>query len=194
MKKPVLVIIIAVVWIYMGINMFSRGIGWLAAHDAVQSMLNNLEALKSGDDSTNQFAKILEIPPDMFLRHHKLAGIIQMAIGLFFIVSAFYLLRLRAWARTALEIISWIGLTFAVVYGVFIIFMWNLLGPIFKELEMSSSEGIPEFSYLYNNMIYLSVFSAVALIAVILMIIFLRGKTIRNAVKLSSTVNLGTAD
>ena len=183
MKKPVLVIIIAVVWIYMGINMFSRGIGWLAAHDAVQSMLNNLEALKSGDDSTNQFAKI----PDMFLRHPTLVGIIQMAIGLFFMVSAFYLLRLRAWARTALEIISWFGLTFAVVYGVFIIFMWNLCGPIFKELEMSSSEGIPEFSYLYNNMIYLSVFSAVALIAVILMIIFLRGKTIRNAVKSSSS-------
>ncbi|MFH0889487.1 MAG: hypothetical protein V1871_09805 [Planctomycetota bacterium] len=188
MKKPVLVIIIAVVWIYMGINIFLRGIGLLAAHDVVQSMLNNLEALKSGDDIPYQLDKVLGI----IIKHPTLMGIIQMAIGLFLMVSAFYLFRLRAWARTALEITAWFGLTLVSVYGVFIIFLWKVSQPMFEELSIGGE--IPEFSYMYNTLIYMSVFSAIAIIAVILMIIFLRGKTIRNAVKSSSTVNQETTN
>jgi TRAP-type C4-dicarboxylate transport system permease small subunit len=100
-------------------------------------------------------------------------------------VAAFYLLRLRAWARIGLEIIYWFDLVICSVSAVFIILMWkvfhSVMSPILKEMEISP-EGMPEFSYMYNQMIYTSVSLAITLSFVILMIILLRWETVRNAV------------
>lgn len=171
MKKRILVIIITVIWIYIGINRFYIGIGWLSTHGA-EHFFNNLKLLKSGDDISWQSDKVLGII-EIVMKHHMLVGIIQMAIGVFFMVSAFYFLRLRAWARMALEITSWFWLILAIANVVFAIFLWNSFTPMRKELEISA-EGLSEFSYMYNQIIYLSVFSVIILIAVILMIILLR--------------------
>ena len=191
MKKPILVIILVVVFMLGGIKMLSSGIGWLKGHESFQLLIDNLEELKSGDDASKQLSNGLEIP-GMLLKHHTLVGIIQMVIGLFIMVSAFYLFRLRAWARIGLEIISWFWLAWAAVCCVFVIFIWKKSWPMFEEMWMPSPTEIPEFTSIYNNLIYISVFIAVILSVAILMIILLRWKTVRNAVKAGSIpVNTG---
>ncbi|MEK7309420.1 MAG: hypothetical protein AAB038_01220 [Planctomycetota bacterium] len=198
MKKPILVIILVVAWMLIGIKIFSGGIGWLKAHDVSQVIINFFEESKTDDDIPKQFSNVVGIV-GIFYKYHTLMGIIRVVMGLFILVSAFYLLRLRSWARMALEIIAWFNLVLATAGVVLFIFIWKTwfftMSPILEEMAISPTEifeGMPELSYMYNQLIYSSVFSVVYLSAVILMIILLRGKTVRNAVKLSpDSVNAG---
>ena len=173
----------------IGIGIIISGIGWLKMHLDAQVF----EKLKLGEDIPKQFLSALGMF-EMLYKHHTLLGIIRLGLGLFIMVSAFYLLRLRAWARTALEIVSWFGLVLASALVALLVFIWSYFFSMSKEFEISISKGfeisikdmlelITESSYMYNQFIYWSVRSVVYLCVVILLIILLRLKTVRNAVK-----------
>ena len=160
MKKPVSVTIIAWIWIVVAIKM----------------LLSAIRILKKGypeplENVSNPF-KIM----DVFLRHFETVGIISIIISIFIIIIAFYFLKLRAWAKTAIETISWLGLIYFTCLGIYGLFIWKEIVSFVKETNTQMG------SFIFISHVATSVFVVLIIIALIVMIIFLRGKTIRDAV------------
>jgi hypothetical protein len=57
-------------------------------------------------------------------RYFDSLAIIQILFALFVIIACIYFLKLRAWARAALEGISWLGLLFVAGFGIFWVTSW----------------------------------------------------------------------
>lgn len=50
---------------------------------------------------------------------------VQMLVGLVVVFCAIGLLQLRPWARRAIEVLCWLGLTFVVCFSIFWVFLWT---------------------------------------------------------------------
>ncbi len=108
-----------------------------------------------------------------------LLGVLQLGVGIFFLVAGIQFLKLRAWARTALEISTWLGLIYGVISGLWGIYEWTSMDP-----TTVFGKGIPIDAYALKRfgVIASVVGMAVWTILSIVIIKLLRGETIRNAV------------
>ncbi|MEE9615067.1 MAG: hypothetical protein V3W31_09015 [Thermodesulfobacteriota bacterium] len=100
--------------------------------------------------------------------------IVQIGVGLFVMLSAVYLLKLKAWARTVLEVVSWLGL---LKVGLSAAILYQLRDAL-PELKV---EGLPidvvSISLVGNFTIMLIMAASLVVI-----IALLRGKKVREAV------------
>ena len=111
------------------------------------------------------------------------SGLIAMGrgvIAIFVIIASIQFLSLRRWARTALEVITWLGLVYVVGFGIFGLIMWITTFSSEWVSEGGASGPLSGFGIFLAVMIsVVTSFCAVPLIAIIK---FLRGRTIREAV------------
>ncbi len=64
-----------------------------------------------------------QIVPAMFDYLGLLCGL-QLLVAIFVLVAAIQFLRLRAWARTALEVVTWLQLIYTVGFGLLWVGAW----------------------------------------------------------------------
>ena len=87
---------------------------------------------------------------DIFVGIYKnyiLVSSIQFLLGLYLLISGIYFLKLRAWARSAVEAICWVMLFFLIVFAVYWVFMWidfsgNVLESTKIDLSLLKLAGI----------------------------------------------------
>jgi hypothetical protein len=105
---------------------------------------------------------------------HIYAGL-MLPVGAFILVAAVRFLQLRAWARTALEVISWLGLVYLVGSGAF----WLYAMP---EMATAMGHGEPHMFRMMMGAVMAVIFIVVFVLPNVVLIKFLRGQKIRDAV------------
>jgi len=104
--------------------------------------------------------------------------IVQFLVALLAIVSGIYLLRLHPWARTAIEILSWLAFIYSVGFGIYWVYMWiSMTGNM---PQSAASENAKTFQIMGTVMgiVVISIFS----VPLGMMIRYLRGPVVRTAV------------
>lgn len=103
----------------------------------------------------------------------------QILIGAFVIVAAVQFMRLRAWARTALEVVSWLGLAYVIGTGIMSVAAWG------KISGMASKAGFGSAPSAFGTMgLILSVGTMVVFAVPLIVVIWhLRGETISKVVR-----------
>jgi hypothetical protein len=61
----------------------------------------------------------------VFFRHLIPFAALQSLVGAFAIVAGVKFLRLRAWARLAMEALSWVSFVYILVNGVLVVYLWD---------------------------------------------------------------------
>lgn len=163
MNRPTALLVVAWLWIIIGILTIAGG-GFVAFQSIV--IHNILDEL----DVKNPTAERMGVDAPLFIM--SIAYIIvfvSFAVGVFAVISGFFLLKLRNWARLSLEILSWLWL----ILMIFTLIIWVRNFTFFK------SEGIA-FANIIATLIWMIPFIA--------SIILLRRKTVREAVKRRDTL------
>ncbi|MEK6690913.1 MAG: hypothetical protein AABY78_06400 [Nitrospirota bacterium] len=108
-----------------------------------------------------------------------LLSFLQIVLAIFMLIAGIQFLRLRAWARTALEVICWIGLIFSVGFGIFWVASWASITP-----DLPVAEGTLRQTKIINiiGMLMGIIVIVVWVVPIIVITKVLRGKTIREAV------------
>jgi hypothetical protein len=111
-------------------------------------------------------------------QHFELIAMVQCALAIFIIIAGIQFLRLRRWARIALEVVAWLGLVYVVAFGIFWVVSW--LG-ITSSIPIT--EGAPGPTPLFGifGAVMGSVVALCWAVPFVVIIIFLRGKTIKEA-------------
>jgi hypothetical protein len=114
--------------------------------------------------------------PISLFRNFWWLALAQIGVAGFIIYASIQFMKLRAWARAALEIVAWIGLTFGLGFGIHWAFGW---------LDMTTN--VPKkFPGRFEHFRYLVLAAGMFgilfwIVPVAVVIGFLRGKTIRQA-------------
>jgi hypothetical protein len=102
----------------------------------------------------------------------------QSVVALISIWAGVSLLRLRAWAKTAIEGLSWLGLLYTVGFGVYWLYMWISMAG-----QMPGDVGQIDLDMFRTMGAVLGVVVTVTLaIPLGIMIWYLRGKEVREAI------------
>jgi hypothetical protein len=107
-----------------------------------------------------------------------LLAILQMGGGMFFLIAGIQFLGLRAWARTALEGISWVWVVYTVISGIWGVYRVTTLD------WATLLEGLPMDTEAMKRFGLIASVVATALWTVLLIVIirYLRSEKVRNAV------------
>jgi hypothetical protein len=161
---PTCVTVIGWFWIIIGVLMaFSGLMGALAFTSMSQIPHSHIKTHSTEFFQSGVFS---------FVFHHLVIfAILQVCIAILSIIAGINFLRLRAWARATLEILSWLGLTFTVSFGVFWLFDCRI-----------PSENISFISNIFG--VGLGIFMLVIYsVPLVVIIKFLRGMTVRTAIQ-----------
>jgi hypothetical protein len=111
-------------------------------------------------------------------QYFELIAIVQVAFAIFVMIASIQFLMLRRWARTALEIIAWVGLVYLVGFGIAWVVSW-----IGITSNIPLTEGVSGPSPMFNivGVVMGSLVTVCWVVPLVVIIIFLRGKTIRTA-------------
>jgi hypothetical protein len=112
-------------------------------------------------------------------RYFDTLAILQILFALFIIITCIQFLKLRAWARAALEGISWLGLVFVAGFGIFWIISWISATSGIAVAE--STAGPPSIFGLIGIVMGVTIM-AIWAVPLVVIIKFLRGIHIREAV------------
>jgi len=129
-----------------------------------------------------------QIPPDLqallkpmmlVLDNFELIMVLQLVVAIFAIVSGVYFLKLRKWARTAMEALTWLAVAYTVVLGVYGVYLW-----------VSTIGGIPvdQLPPGMENLKYIGVMIGVVVslifcVPFVIMLVKLRGAGIKSIVE-----------
>lgn len=108
-KRPTAVSVIGWFWIIVGGFMTLASVSVLLQEPPSESLIREM----SKDSSLGAWV----------FRHYVLFALLQVAVAQVAIVSGIGFLRLRKWARIALEVLSWLGVAFVGAIVVKMIFM-----------------------------------------------------------------------
>ncbi|MBN1255800.1 MAG: hypothetical protein JXA50_11050 [Deltaproteobacteria bacterium] len=172
-KRPTAVTVIG--WIFIAgaiLMIFSGGMGFMAF--SFMQHMGGEAAPPIPEDAPFQFG-VMEV----IFQHFGLIALVQIALAAFILIASIQFLRLRRWARTALEVIAWLGLVYFVGFGIFFVASWIAMTSNIPFSEGASGPS-PMFGIFGAVMGFVvTLFWAVPLVVII---IFLRGKIIRGAV------------
>lgn len=168
-KRPPLVTVIGWIFIIFSILMILGGVMGLTVYSFM---------LKAGGGN---IPPVSEDMPALFkvisivFQNFGLLVFLQIIFAVFMLIAGIQFLRLQAWAKTALEAISWLGLAFTIGFGI----LW---------VDMVSSLPVKEGTTVPRDMI--DVFGAAAgitimivwAVPIIVIIRLLRGKTVKEAI------------
>ena len=174
MKRPRSVTVIG--WIWIGIGSLMLFSSMMALTMFVVQVRPHFEGAGAGSglDKLPWFGRF-------FLRNVEVFAAAQAGLAIFVIVSGRYFLKLRLWARTSLEAVSWLGLAYVVGFGIF-------FGITFiRTFASGEVQGGPPFVFIAIVVpIMLVVMVGVHAVPLGVIIWFLRGKTIRGAMNRGS--------
>jgi len=173
MQRPRSVTVIAWIWIVLGALTFFPGVLLLAALLVMDVPLVS----PPGPALPKSF-------PLAFLILHWLGRwtpivlILWTAGGCVALVSGIYFLKLRTWARTSLEVLSWLGLLYLGYLTLYNLLEWIIVAfpggprpmPVVRDMRA-----------VIGGIAGIVIFVVASATLLILMIKFLRGETIRNA-------------
>lgn len=163
--------IIGGLFILIGSLMFVSGTLDLVAFEKLGSvkMVNATPAIR---ETPAAFRAVLELYQQNFM----LVTLAQVVVSLFMVFSGVFFLKLHGWARTVLEVLSWIGLVYVLAVEVFYITTWMgfVAGPVVDGI----SKGAVSFMLL-------GVVLGTALWGILLAAIvkYLRGKVVKDTLE-----------
>jgi len=107
--------------------------------------------------------------------------LLQLLVATLTIISAANFLRLRAWARAALEAITWLGLIGAIGFGIFWVTWWLGMTARISTEFADSGLAMPIPGFTAFGAIAGSLGTAFYAAPCVLLIWLLRGRTVRQA-------------
>jgi hypothetical protein len=171
-KRPTAITIIGWIFIVTAILMIFSSVIAFIAFSYMKQIAEEMPPI--AEELPNQF-RIIRI----FFQHFGILALLQVAFAIFVLMASLYFLQLRRWARTALEIVAWLGLVYVVGFGIFWVASWINITSSFPVPEVSSGPP-PMFNIIGATMG--CVVTVVWAAPLIIIIIFLRGKSIKDAV------------
>ena len=170
-KRPTAVTVIGWIFIAGAILMILSGGMGFAAFSFMKQSTGGVPPVP--EDIPGQL-RVMKIA----FQHFGLLAMVQVALAIFIIIASIQFLRLHRWGRTALEVVTWVGLVYVVGFGVFWVVSW--IG-ITSNIPMT--EGTPGPSSMFNivGAVMGSVVTLFWTAPLVVIIIFLRGKTIKEA-------------
>jgi len=167
MEAPKHVTLIAGIWIVLGIAATGSGVLLALPIPGMEEM-----ARKTSLSSSTDVPRFIAIVEGVLIRHLHAVGVGQLLLGVFMLVSGIQFRRRRAWARTSLEVMSWVGLSWFVGSALF----WGLTWVAAAREGARVDEGL---AMTASGAIAISVGFGYILVR---MIQSLRSETIRDAV------------
>ena len=117
--RPTAITLIAWVAIVLGVLMLlSACLGLAAFTIMMDSSGGGLPPLPEGASAPLRFLSRL-------FRSYDLLAYAQIVLSGIIVASGIAFLRLRQWARSVLEIVCWLGITYVVVFGLFWVMTWT---------------------------------------------------------------------
>ena len=170
-KRPTAVTVIGWMFIASAILMILSGGMGLAAFTFVKQTAGGVPPLP--EDIPGQL-RVIEI----VFQYFEPIAVVQISFAIFILIASIQFLRLQRWARTALEVISWLGLVYMVGFGIVWVASW-----IGITSSIPLTEGTPGPSPMFNvvGVIMGALITACWAVPLVVIIVFLRGKTIRGA-------------
>jgi lysylphosphatidylglycerol synthetase-like protein (DUF2156 family) len=168
-KRPTAVSVIAWTWIITGGFAVFSGIMSLlmfAAMPTLQSELSHAPGMSQG----------VGLMTSMF-RYFGWLVAVQLVLAAVAIVAGIQFLRLRSWARAALEILSWVSLIYVVGFGLFWLSTWSTMTGQFSQQDVQFDTGTLRIVGLAVGAVITLAFA----IPLGIMIKYLRGKVVREA-------------
>jgi len=164
-------------------------IGWLFVGVGALSILGGLMMLWMWQTVLAPLWKEMPtIPPDLpawaklaplYFRYFIVVPLAVMAVSVFVLIAAVEFLKLRAWARTALEAVSWLHVAYVIGSGILWLVIWVTLS---SQIPSAGEEGMTNRGVF---MIYGVVMGMVVIlfwaVPAGVIIYFLRSKTVRGA-------------
>lgn len=151
-KRPTCVTVIGWVWIVLGAMMcMSSAMGY-----AIWFGNPQLSSVPANANS-----------PDLFLKYFPFLFALQICLGILAISAGIQFLKLKAWARTALEAMTWLLLLYVVGFGIAILF-WVFFG----------NARAPVVMMIFMLTMLVLVYG----LPLVLMLVKLRGKRVRSAI------------
>lgn len=171
-KRPTAITVIGWIFLVSSILMIlSGGLGFIA-FSFMKQMAEEMPPLS--EELPHQF-RIMGI----IFQNFGIIALLQVALAIFVLMTSIHFLQLCKWARNALEIITWLGLFYIVGFGIFWLVSWIDITSSFPDSQVPSGPS-PMFNII--GAIMGCVVTVVWVVPLIIIIIFLRGKTIKDAV------------
>ena len=118
-------------------------------------------------------------PMMSMFRYFTLLVLVQLAVAVVAVVTGIQFLKLRSWARTVLEVISWLSVIYVIGFGVFWLFMWSTIsGQLPQEGAPFDSRTFEIFGLVMGAFVTL-----VFAVSLGITIKYLRGKVVRGAIQ-----------
>jgi uncharacterized protein YneF (UPF0154 family) len=171
-KRPTAITVIGWIFIVTAILMiFSGGIAFIA-FSYMKQIAEEMPPI--AQELPNQF-RVMRI----IFQNFGILALLQVAFAVFVLMASLYFLQLRRWARSALEIVAWLGLVYVVGFGIFWVASWINITSSFPASQVPSGLS-PMFNII--GAIMGGVVTVIWAVPLVIIIIFLRGKTIKDAV------------
>lgn len=170
-RTPVSVSLVAYGFIGLGmIGVISSGLSFFT----VPLMKKILIDIAAGYDQP-----LLDLTPALnVMRYAPLTAVGSIILGLFTIYVSAQFIRLRSWARLALEVFSWTGLVLSILIAVLFVYAFINLDPMLVLFDD------PVFARMLRTMIVLC--TAIAIFFIVpnfLLVVYLRSKKVRQAMR-----------
>lgn len=165
MNRPTALLIVAWLWIIIGILIIAFGGVISFKTIALHNILDKMDVYNPSVEKIEGINSLLTIMHIAYI-----IVFVLFAVGVFAVISGFYLRKLRNWARLSLEIFSWFGLIYMVFCLIVVVIDFTL--------NLSATAML----------VYYLIWMAIFLVSIIL----LRGKTVREAVKRQDTFTTPT--
>ena len=153
-RRPTCVTVIGWVWVV---------IGGLMCFGAIMAVLASLMMRDEMSQHQANEAIMLRILPVLAL--------VQIVVGLLGLVSGVNFLKLRAWSRPVLEVLSWLLLVYVVGFGIFCVFKW---------VSMTWGQGRQGLDIM-GAVMGIVIMGAYG-VPVGIMVVYLRGAKVKNAI------------
>lgn len=171
MSRPASIQVIGGLYLAGGIlSTLSGLLGYLAAPAQISLTLQSFPDAPSGSNPLSAFLS--------FIQHLRLLVGIQTAISTFTLIVAWQFLKLRDWARTALEGLSWFCLLLGMAAEGLWIWYWRR-----ALTRIPSLEELPDLhsTFLTVGWVLSSLLFLVWILPLVIILVFLRGSKIKQA-------------
>ena len=177
MERPTGVTITAWLWIVMGgLMILSALMGGFA-----YTMIGNMGPLPPPSSDMPAGSAVM----GYFFRYFGVLLLLQGIVALIAIWAGASLLRLKQWARTTIEVLSWIGLLYMVGFGIFWVYTWVAMT---SEVPPHGGQVDP-VSFQLMGAVMGVVITAVFAVPLGIMIRYLRGAEVRTAIASAQQAN-----
>lgn len=170
-KRPTSVTVIGWIFIVTAILIIFSGVMGFMAFSFIEQMKQ--EGMPQIPEGMPMPFKAMSV----IFKYFGILALLQIVFAVFVLIAGVQFLRLKAWARTALEIVSWLSLFYIIGFGIFWVASWISMTP-----GLSSVKGAPPAMFKIIGAGMGIMVMAVFAILISVIIKFLRGAEIKKTV------------